>query len=396
MDSSSSSSNNDPQFLLDGVTPVKDLRGDLTDALTSADLDLLAEECYSELLEDVILGLALDSHMSAKTGVTQLTEIPASSSTSASSVVGVDVFGQVITTAVGVPTLKKQPECVCPNCQRNLAASRFAPHLEKCMGMGRNSSRLASRRLANNSKDSYRESGGNDEEDDAEDEDWIEPRLAFGGGSQGGGGTGTGSGSASSQSFGGGNGNSQRRKRDKNSPRRTKSAKSKSGESTPQEGAITPPTSYDILSVEERAQWLASICGVISLNSRKICSRSTRCPVHTDQQRREVRLKWLDGTGTPGAPPGTGDESHNVDIDSFTEGDTAALRESLALLSNASSPAESTISTSSELSHHHHHHHQPSQHRGGTRRREKASRRNKKGKAGAGGSSRGSTPPLME
>ena len=53
---------------------------------------------------------------------------------------GVDVFGQV-------PT-KKQFECVCPNCERNLAASRFAPHLEKCMGMGRNSSRIASRRQA--------------------------------------------------------------------------------------------------------------------------------------------------------------------------------------------------------------------------------------------------------
>ena len=70
-----------------------------------------------------------------------------------------DVFGQVITTQFGVPPLKKQPECTCPNCQRNLAASRFAPHLEKCMGMGRNSSRLASRRLATSGKDNYRESG---------------------------------------------------------------------------------------------------------------------------------------------------------------------------------------------------------------------------------------------
>lgn len=43
---------------------------------------------------------------------------------------------------------KKPAECICPNCQRNMAASRFAPHLEKCMGMGRNSSRLASRRIA--------------------------------------------------------------------------------------------------------------------------------------------------------------------------------------------------------------------------------------------------------
>ena len=52
---------------------------------------------------------------------------------------GLDVFGQV-------PYIKKQYECVCPSCQRSLAASRFAPHLEKCMGMGRTSSRIASRR----------------------------------------------------------------------------------------------------------------------------------------------------------------------------------------------------------------------------------------------------------
>lgn len=118
----------------------------------------------------------------------------------------------MITTNVGVPTLKKQPECVCPNCQRNMAASRFAPHLEKCMGMGRNSSRLASRRIASNNKDNcYRESGGNEDEEDAEDEDWVEPgntRMLFGGSSSG-----------SSNS-----GNS-RRKRDKNSPRRTKASR---------------------------------------------------------------------------------------------------------------------------------------------------------------------------
>lgn len=55
---------------------------------------------------------------------------------------GLDVFGQV-------PT-KKQYDCPCPNCSRSLAASRFAPHLEKCMGMGRISSRIASRRLVSN------------------------------------------------------------------------------------------------------------------------------------------------------------------------------------------------------------------------------------------------------
>ena len=52
---------------------------------------------------------------------------------------GVDIFGQVF-------NQWKNKECVCPNCNRSIAASRFAPHLEKCMGMGRNSSRIANRR----------------------------------------------------------------------------------------------------------------------------------------------------------------------------------------------------------------------------------------------------------
>ena len=74
------------------------------------------------------------------------------------------------------------------------------------MGMGRNSSRVASRRLANTNKDSYRlegrriifiintdvcnREGGHEEEDDDDDE-WVEPGKK-----------------------------DNRRKRDKNSPRR--------------------------------------------------------------------------------------------------------------------------------------------------------------------------------
>ena len=53
---------------------------------------------------------------------------------------GLDIFGNA------PQTMKKNEECLCPNCSRTLGAQKFAPHLEKCMGMGRNSSRLANKK----------------------------------------------------------------------------------------------------------------------------------------------------------------------------------------------------------------------------------------------------------
>ena len=50
---------------------------------------------------------------------------------------GLDIFGS------SPQAIKKNIDCICPNCHRTLGAQKFAPHLEKCMGMGRNSSRLA-------------------------------------------------------------------------------------------------------------------------------------------------------------------------------------------------------------------------------------------------------------
>lgn len=52
----------------------------------------------------------------------------------------VDIFGNTMAKI-------RKLSSVCPNCTRTLAASRLAPHLEKCLGMGRNSSRVASRRI---------------------------------------------------------------------------------------------------------------------------------------------------------------------------------------------------------------------------------------------------------
>lgn len=50
----------------------------------------------------------------------------------------VDIFG----TPRNFLKQPKNMEVYCDECNRSIAASRFAPHLEKCMGMGRNSSRL--------------------------------------------------------------------------------------------------------------------------------------------------------------------------------------------------------------------------------------------------------------
>ena len=227
---------------------------------------------------------------------------------------------------------------------------RFAPHLEKCMGMGRNSSRVASRRLANTNKDSYREGGHEDEDDD--DDEWVEPGKK-----------------------------EMRRRRDKNSPRRNKSLKFKGGEYGDGSGTITPPQSYDHLSLEERRSLLTSACGV-TLSNNKICLRPTRCSAHTDHQRREVRLKWLGGRGSSAG------DLEELDLDS--DGDTVALRESLSQLSNASSPAESVVSTSSNpgslVAHSSRHSSHSSRHKG---------KRGKKGRPGSkNGSSRGSTPPM--
>ena len=263
---------------------------------SSNDLDTLTKEIYDECLDEIILGVAFETHRSAKTGLFAVLEAAESPNKHKNPVenignVAVDVFGQVISTMMGVPPLKKQPECICPNCQRNLAATRFAPHLEKCMGMGRNSSRLASRRLATSGKEAnYRETGVEEDEDD---EEWIEPTKI--------------------------STNNRRRHRDKNSPRRTKVLSSTSrlgfGSSkgdiylvTGPDGSITPPSNYDILSIEERSNLLSTVCGVITTGTKKICTKSTRCPIHTEAQRREVRIRWL-----------TNDEETHVDIDRYVQ-----------------------------------------------------------------------------
>ena len=104
----------------------------------AASLDAAANletKIYNNLIDDVIFRECLQVHRAAKMGLIfteagdELYKIKDG--------LGLDVFGQPL-------SKKKQLNCICPQCGRNLAASRLAPHLEKCMGMGRLSARAAS------------------------------------------------------------------------------------------------------------------------------------------------------------------------------------------------------------------------------------------------------------
>ncbi|XP_032891245.1 ataxin-7-like protein 3 isoform X1 [Amblyraja radiata] len=234
----------------------------------------LAHEIYSDLVDDACLGLCFEVHRAVKCGYFFLDETDPDSMKDFEIVdqPGVDIFGQVY-------NQWKNKECECPNCSRSIAASRFAPHLEKCLGMGRNSSRIANRRIASSNNLSKSESDQEDN-DDINDNDWSY----------------------------GSEKKAKKRKSDKNpnSPRRSKSLKHKndlvdeypfagelSGNSDPYKYNNNSGINYENLGPEELRSLLTTQCGVISEHTKKMCTRSLRCPQHTDEQRRSVRVYLL-------------------------------------------------------------------------------------------------------
>ncbi|EDV98024.1 SAGA-associated factor 11 homolog 1 [Drosophila grimshawi] len=141
------------------------------------ELDEASNYLYQALLDDVVAGIFIETHHLRKTGnLAALDGVGEENLESAFHICempNLDIFG--------ISTAKKQMDCTCPNCDRLVAAARFAPHLEKCMGMGRISSRIASRRLATkegssastSSTSTYLQSGGNTGgTDDEDDVDW--------------------------------------------------------------------------------------------------------------------------------------------------------------------------------------------------------------------------------
>uniref|UniRef100_A0A3P8RA34 Ataxin-7-like protein 3 n=1 Tax=Astatotilapia calliptera TaxID=8154 RepID=A0A3P8RA34_ASTCA len=284
-------------------------------------LEALAHDIYSELVEDACLGLCFEVHRAVKQGYFFLDETDQESMKEFEIVdqPGVDIFGQVY-------NQWKNKECECPNCKRLIAASRFAPHLEKCLGMGRNSSRIANRRLASSNNMSKSESDQEDN-DDLNDNDWSY----------------------------GAEKKTKKRKSDKsqNSPRRSKSLKHKNGELGSGVGAesykynYNTGISYETLGPDEVRSLLTTYCvflqqcGVISEHTKKMCTRSQRCPQHTDEQRRAVRL-FLLGPSAPTLP-----DADAVETDSFDIPDPQPLMSRLQWEDSDISPTDSASSKAS-------------------------------------------------
>lgn len=108
-------------------------------------LDEATNYVYDTVLDDAVMGVLLEIHHLARTGnLAALDGVTSDDDEASSSRTIVELENHDI---FGVPIGKKPMDCCCPNCDRTVAAVRFAPHLEKCMGMGRSSARIASRRI---------------------------------------------------------------------------------------------------------------------------------------------------------------------------------------------------------------------------------------------------------
>ena len=101
------------------------------------------------------------------------------------------------------------------------------------------------------------------------------------------------------------------------------------------------------MSESDKKVLLSQICGVVSEHTKKICNRTSKCPQHSEEQKKAVRDLWL-------SEPLEFNSSDNlqVDVDTYDEGDSQSMRECLgrsweAENSNTSSPADSASTSSS-------------------------------------------------
>lgn len=259
------------------------------------------EKFFDVMIDELTLEIIFEIHRSVKIG-SEIEEEPYNDEEFlVSSTTDGDIFRQ--------QTIKKSQDCTCPICNRTVVASRFAPHLETCMGMGRKRSRNASRMLVNNNSKERETSYGGMASDDEDDADW--------------------------------NSGDKRKKKKSNNSRikKSKNSPKKNGETT---SAEISSLSYENMSEEEKKNLLTKFCGVVSEHTKKICSRSLRCNLHSDEKRRALRTAVICDT--------EGSELVNVDVEGDDDMDASSLRDLLQDNSNTSSPADSASNSNSSSS----------------------------------------------
>jgi SAGA-associated factor 11 len=200
---------------------------------------------------------------------------------------GCDVFGVSVDAQHGSESVR------CPHCGRAVQAARFAPHLEKCMGMGRSSARVAKQRVLQpvpsetQSQQSYGVHLLSPAAVHAAAVAAAAPNSANAATTAAAAAAAAAAatvididGGDDDDSFDG-----KRRKVTKPAARRENSI-----------------ASLRALPAAELAAQLRNICGVISSTTGKMCTRSLRCAYHTDQQRESIRQLLFPRSMGSGAP----------------------------------------------------------------------------------------------
>lgn len=258
------------------------------------ELEETSERIFDVLLDEITLELIFESHRSAKIGTDQDENKVH------------DEDNQISSTTD--EKQKKSLDCICSNCKRLVSASRFAPHLEKCMGLGGRIRIRNVNRSLNDDSNKEREATYGDMVSDNEDEaEWN-------------------------------TGSKRKRKKTNSRLKKPKNSPKKNGDSAMELSL----QSYDHLSGEEKKVLLNKFCGVVSEHTRKICSRSLKCNLHSDEKRKALRIaitSELEGT-----------ELMNVDVEGDDDMDSASLKDLMQDNSNTSSPADSASNSNSSSS----------------------------------------------
>ncbi|CAG8587694.1 2793_t:CDS:10 [Gigaspora rosea] len=135
----------------------------------------LAFSILCDLLDECTLDVIFEAHREAKLS-TSICQICNTECRSFVVQPGLDIFGNH-------PQQNNSPTFECVNCQRPYPSKRYAPHLEKCMGLaGRNSSRVANLRISSERNPSspytpvYSEDNIN--QSDSDDDLYVEKKLS--------------------------------------------------------------------------------------------------------------------------------------------------------------------------------------------------------------------------